>query len=166
MKITHNAPDLLIIDSKPWPVRIILVGMVLVVVGYGLETFLNGDTFTGLMTVLLGGGIGGLFIAIFVRRNQLVLDRRDNRLELRRRTLFRHTRVRHDLRHLRRAIVETARGDKKDTHRMTLELTGGMDAGLHPFTEVYTSGRGAQRAADAVNGWLALRPVDSAPPTP
>tara|TARA_R110002072_G_scaffold82776_3_gene188365 strand:+ start:351 stop:749 length:399 start_codon:yes stop_codon:yes gene_type:complete len=132
MKITHNAPDLLIIDSKPWPVGIILVGMVLVVVGYGLETLLNGDTFTGLTTVLLGGGIGGLFIAIFVRRNQLVLDRRD----------------------------------KQDTHRMTLELNGGMDAGLHPFTEVYTSGRGAQRAADAVNGWLALRPVDSAPPTP
>lgn len=165
MKITHNTPELLIIDSKPWLVGIILAAMVLVAVAIGLGMMMSGEVLTGILVAVLGGAFTGLFFAIFVRRNQLVLDRRDNRLEMRRRTLFRHTRVRHDLHHLRRAIVETSRGDKQDTHRMTLELDGGMDAGLHPFTAVYTSGRGARRGADAVNGWLAAV-VDSAPQQP
>ena len=154
MKITHNTPDLLIIDNTPWLVGILLAGMILMPVGFGINALFSGDIQTGLLVLILGGGFGALFFAVFVRRNQLVLDRRDNRVEMRRRTLFRQTSIRHDLRHLRRAIVQTSRSDNSDTHRMTLELDGGMDPGLHPFTSVYTSGKGARRGADAVNAWL------------
>ncbi len=104
-----------------------------------------------------GSAFFALFFWVFVRRNQLLLDRRAGTVTLRRRTLSRYSETIHDLDHLSRAIVQTSRGDDSDTHRMALILSGGMDAGTHPFTAVYTSGTGARRAADAVNAWLHAR---------
>lgn len=166
MKIKNNTPDLLIIDNAPWLLSFLLAGSILMPVGFAINALFSGDIQTGLRVLVIGGGFGALFFAAFVSRDQLVLDRRDNRVEMRRRTLFRQTSIRHDLRYLRRAIVQTSRSDNSDTHRMTLELDGGMDPGLHPFTTAYTSGKGARRGADAVNAWLAAQPVDSEPQQP
>jgi len=97
----------------------------------------------------------GVFVALFVRRNQLVLNRQTGELLHRRRTIFGHTERRFELAALAMAEVEHSRSDGKQTRRMVYVVTEGPDAGTHPFTMAYSSGDNARRAADAVNSWLA-----------
>ena len=80
-------------------------------------------------------------------------------MELRRRSLRGYTRRHWDLRHLSRAELQGSRSRKGSTWRAVLVIDGGMDAGRHPVTRVYTNGRGHARAVAAINRWL-----DSAPP--
>lgn len=154
MKINKDSPELLIIDNQPWLVAALLGVMMLAFVGAGLSMLTTDEWVLGLFFSVGGGLFFVFFFWAFVRRNQLILDRHAATLTLRRRTLTGYRETVHELQHLERAIVETSRSDKTNTHRMALVLKGGMDAGTHPFTSVYTSGRGADRAADAVNAWL------------
>jgi hypothetical protein len=158
MKITLDTPDQLVIDDTPWIFGLILIGAMLVTVGIGLSLISNGEVAGGLGTGIGATAFIGLFFAIFVRRNQLVADRSRDLLELRRRTVFGKNVRRYDLHDLREAVVQTSRDDNSETHRMALIISGGMDAGTHPFTAVYSSGRGARRAADTVNRWLGAAP--------
>ncbi|QQA43438.1 hypothetical protein [Pelagovum pacificum] len=160
MKI-ESTDRYLVIESTPWVFGLIIVGLMLVMIVIGAEGLMSGNLGQGLGIGLGGTAFLGLFFAMFIRRNQLILDRDAGELIHRRRTVLRYTEVRHALDQVDSAVVETSRNsDGADTHRMSYVLSGGMDLGVHPFTDVYSSGRGARKAADAMNDWLSqLRPA-------
>jgi len=163
MKIVRNTPEQLILRSTPWVMAALLSVFLLVMIAVGLNALSQGDingAFWGLFILPL---IMAVFLVLFVRRDDLVLDRGQNLLELRHSTFRGRTRVRHKLEHLDRAVLQSSRSTKGGTtYRIALVLEGGMDKGIHPVTPIYASGSGAERAVDAINKWLA-RDVDSAP---
>lgn len=164
MKIVRNTPEQLILRSIPWVIAIILSVFLLAVIAFGLNALFAGDhggAFWGLIALPL---FVGLFLVIFVRRDEVILDRNRDLLELRHSTFRGRTRVQHELRHLERAKLESQESRKNGTtYRIALVLNGGMDEGIHPVTPVYASGNGAKLGVEAINTWLAQH-VDSARP--
>ncbi len=162
MKIVRNTPEQLIIRSVPWVIAIMLSVFLLAVIGFGLSSLFAGNTANSFWGLFLIPLFLAVFMIIFVRRDDLILDRSRNLLELRHSTFRGRTTIQHKLEHLARAKLETSHGSEGGTtHRIALELDGGMDAGTHPVTPVYVSGNGAKRGVDAINAWLA-QDVDSA----
>ncbi len=168
MKVTRNTPDQLILSNTPWFIGISLVFFILVFVGVGLFMVSEGGEgiLFGLFFALFGGGMGfGAFCA-FVRRVQVILDRRTNSILIRRQSVFGYDTVEHKLADLSHAEIETTRSSGKNgssnLHRPVLILNQGMSAGRHPIVEAYASGRGSHRMVDAVNDWLPTSKVDSA----
>ncbi len=167
MKVTRNTPDQLILSNTPWLIGIMLVVFILCFVGAGLFMATEGGEgiFFGIFFALVGGGLGFGAFCVFVRRVQVILDRRTNSILIRRQSIFGYETVEHDLSNLSHAEVETTTSTRKGTsskmHRPVLILEKGMSAGRHPIVEAYVSGGGAQRMVDAVNGWLPARKVDS-----
>ena len=161
MKIVHHTPDHLILRSIPWVVATLLSVFLLAVLAFGMNAFVDGDfagAFWGLIAIPL---FVGLFLVIFVRRDEVILDRSQDLLELRHSTFRRRTRIKHQLRHLERAKLESRESHKNGTtYRIALVLNGGMDAGTHPVTPVYASGNGAKLGVEAINTWLA-QDIDS-----
>ncbi len=167
MKVTRNTPDQLILSNTPWLIGIMLAIFILCFVGAGLFMATEGGEgiLFGLFFALCGGGLGFGAFCVFVRRVQVVLDRRKNSILIRRQSVFGYDAVEHELSSLSHAEVETTTSTRDGTtskmHRPVLILEKGMSAGRHPIVEAYVSGRGAQRMADAVNDWLPARKVDS-----
>ena len=153
----------MVLRSVPWIIAITLSVAFLAVIAFGLNALFEGnmtDTFWGLIAIPL---FLALFLAVFVRRDDLLLDRSRNLLELRHSTFRGRTRVQHKLEHLERAMVQSSQSSKgSTTHRIALVLDGGMDAGTPPVTPVYVSGNSAKRGVEAINAWLA-QDVDSRP---
>ncbi len=167
MKVSRNTPDQLILSNTPWLMGIMLVVFILCFVGAGLFMATEGGEgiFFGIFFALVGGGLGFGAFCVFVRRVQVILDRRTNSIVIRRQSIFGYDTVEHDLSNLSHAEVETTTSSRKGTsskmHRPVLILEKGMSAGRHPIVEAYVSGGGAQRMVDAVNVWLPARKVDS-----
>ncbi len=167
MKVTLNTPNQLILSNTPWLIGIMLVVFILCFVGAGLFMATEGGEgiFFGIFFALVGGGLGFGAFCVFVRRVQVILDRRTNSIVIRRQSIFGYDTVEHDLSNLSHAEVETTTSSRKGTsskmHRPVLILEKGMSAGRHPIVEAYVSGGGAQRMVDAVNGWLPAHKVDS-----
>ena len=164
MKIVRNTPNQLILQSVPWAFGIGLIAAILGVSAGSLAGFLTGNYLQGTV-LLLSAAFLGLFFALFVRRDDLILERSWNLIELSHASLFGRHKVRHELQDLKEVIVQTQdsapRGGSNSqyngpTHRAVLVLDGGMDAGNHPVTENYAGGLGAKLAAEAINTWLAL----------
>lgn len=154
MKISHDAPDLLILDYTPWVWAVVLMIPTLVFIGFGLSLLAEGGVLGGLGAIL-GSGIWIMALAIFVERLQVILDRHAGTVTLRRRTVLRYRQDVHDMAALDRAEVQRSSGSKGgSTYRPVLVFEGGEDRGIHPITQIYSSGRGAHRATDAINGWL------------
>lgn len=154
MKIERSA-DVLVIDNRPVAVAVILSLMLLVFMGAGLAMMFDGMIWRGVLFLLGAPAFFGIFFAVFVRRNQLILNRQTGEVLHRRRTIYNYTERRFELSAFAEAEVERGRSDGQTTYRMVYILSEGPDAGRHPFTMSYSSGSGAQRAADAVNDWLA-----------
>lgn len=154
MKVTRNTPDQLIIDHFSIFLAIMLVVFFTVFVGVGVGMVLNG-ALLGLLFVIAGLFFTGAML-YHTERVQVILDRSNGLLTIRRRNILRYSEVTHDLHALERAIIETSTSgeDNSQTHRATLVLTSGMSAGHHPITEVYTSVPGPKRVANAINDWL------------
>ena len=163
MKIVRNRPEQLILRSVPWVMATLLSFFLLGAIALGLNALFAGDgsgAFWGLVAV---PAILSIFLALFVRRDDLVLDRRHNLLELRHSTFRGHRRVRHKLEHLQQAKLQSIRSSKGGTtYRIALVLDGGMDEGIHPVTPIYANGNGARRGVAAINTWLA-QDIDSPP---
>ncbi|MFG5383753.1 hypothetical protein ACEWPN_21555 [Yoonia sp. R2-816] len=160
MTIVRNSPQQLILRSVPWVLGVIFAATILGLSAAGLKNLAAGQYDTAAMMFLFGPVFMGIFFAVFVRRDDLILDRSRNLLELRHATVRGRRKIRHDLHHLSRAMVQTNHSNDGETYRVALVLDGGMDAGIHPVTEVYTGGTGAQRTVDVINAWLAMD-VDS-----
>ncbi|EBA12349.1 hypothetical protein RCCS2_13669 [Roseobacter sp. CCS2] len=139
-----------------------LSAVLLGVVAFGLNALFEGnvaDTFWGLFAIPL---FVSIFLIVFVRRDDLILDRSRNLLELQHSTFRGRTKVQHKLEHLQRAKLQSSRTSKGGTtYRIALVLDGGMDAGTHPVTPVYASGNSAKHGVETINAWLA-QDVDSA----
>jgi len=161
MKVTRNTPEQLIIENNPLWLAIFISVFSLVFIGVGLAT-IQTETSTGIAFLLGGVVMGAGFTVAFIRRTQLILDQPRNLVELRRKSLLGYHRRSWDLHDLDRALIETSRSGDTNTYRAALHFDDGMDAGTHPITLVYSSGKGARRAETAINGWLAA--LDSAPP--
>ena len=163
MRIVRNTPEQLIFRSVPWVVAILLSVFLLAVISFGLKSLFEGnktDAFWGLIAIPL---FLSIFMVVFVRRDDLILDRSRNQIELRHSTFRGRTKVQHKLSHLAGAKLQSNRTSKGGmTYRIALVLDGGMDAGTHPVTPVYASGNGAKRGVEAINTWLA-QDVDSRP---
>ena len=164
MKIVRDTPEQLIIRNAPWAIGIVLALAILAMSAASLHGLGQGDYKFAAIMFACGPVFAGLFFALFVRRDDLILDRSRNVVELRHATVRGRQTIRHDLKHLAKAVVETQgarnRGSSTTgqgpTHRVAIVLTGGMDAGTHPITPVYASGNAADMAADAINAWLAM----------
>ena len=154
MKVTRNTPDQLIIESKPWLIGVMILLFILIFVGAGLAMIAQGD-WIGLLFAGFGGGLGILGFWAFVRREQVIFHRPQGFLELRRKTIFSMTRVRHDLGEVSRAIVEESRSTKGAIlQRVTLEFDRGQSTGRHPLTEAYSNIGNPSAIADTINAWL------------
>jgi hypothetical protein len=154
MKTTRNTPDQLILENTPWVIAICLVIFILIFVAVGLVMLADGDWGPAMAFFFVGGGAGVAALFAFVRRTQLILDRPRNLIELRRKSLYNQTVQTFELIHLKNAVVESMRSNEAITYRATLVISGGMQAGHHPITLVYSSGTGADRAVAAINAWL------------
>ena len=160
MKVTRNSPQQLIVENNPiWlAVFVSLFGLIFFAIGM---VNVSSEPGLGLMFMAAGLGVAIGFNMIFIRRTQLILDQPRNLVELRRRSWFKYYTMTWKLEFLDRAVVQTSRSGDTDTHRAALVIGGGMDEGVHPITMVYSSGRGARRAEEAINSWLGaldLRP--------
>jgi len=147
MQITENTNDTLVVDNTPWIFAIILIGAIIFSTAMGLFVFIprgEGLIFTLFPAV---GGIA-VFVAL-VRRTQLVLDRRTDRVEVRRRTVFGYTVDDFELSALGGAKLYTEGAGKSRRYRVVL-LTDGTE---RPFTMVYT-GFGPQDVVDKINAWI------------
>lgn len=154
MKVTRDTPEQLIVENNPIWLAIFVSLFGLLFVGIGIAN-LGNDPAMALPFILGGLGIAIGFNMIFIRRTQVILDAPRDLVELRRKSWLGYTRMTWQLRYLDRAVVQTSRSGDSKTYRAALIIDGGMDAGTHPITLVYASGRGARRGADAINGWLA-----------
>ncbi|WP_281995862.1 hypothetical protein [Ruegeria faecimaris] len=168
MKVTRNSSNQLILSDTPWFIGIMLVFFILAFVGAGLFLASEGGEgiLFGIFFALFGGGMGfGAFCA-FVRRVQVILDRKEDRIMIRRQSVFGYETVEHVLSNLSHAEIEStiSRSDKGSStlYRPVLILDKGMSAGRHPIVEAFSNGRGAHRLVDAVNNWLPARKVDTA----
>lgn len=158
MKVTRNTPDQLIIADTPWLVGILMVVFILIFVGIGLFLIAEG-ILAGLLFAIIGGGLGFAAFAMFVRRVQLIFDRRSQTITQRIRSLFGYSEVQYKLADLSHAMLETTTSSKGSVlYRPTLVLDAGMSAGPLPIVEVYTNTSGPKRIADAINAWLAASP--------
>lgn len=162
MKVTRNTTDQLIVEERPWLFGLMLIIFVLVFTGVGLSMIAAGE-FWGI-AFLFGAATGFLFIRVFVRRVQVIFNRPERWIEIRRRSMSRQSAIRYDLTEITQAEVETSNsGDGGPTHRVTLIIPKGQSAGRHNLTDYYVSGNGSHRAAKAINDWLDLPRTTSAP---
>ncbi len=172
MKVSRNTQDQLILTYTPWFIGITLVFFILAFVGAGLFMVSEGGEgiLFGLFFALFGGGLGFGAFCTFVRRVQVILDRNQGSLVIRRQSVFGYDAVEHALSDLSHAEIESSvsRSTKGSStlYRPVLILDKGMSAGRHPIVEAYSSGRGAHGLVDAINDWLPARAVDSAGHSP
>lgn len=167
MKITRNTPDQLILSNTPWLIGAMLVVFILCFVGAGLFMASEGGegVLFGIFFALFGGGMGLAAFCVFVRRVQVILDRPNDRILIRRQSVFGYDTVEHVLSNLSHAVVETTTSNSdrgsSELHRPVLVLDKGMSVGRHPIVTAYVSGHGSHLLVDAVNDWLAAHKVDS-----
>lgn len=162
MRISHQSPELLIIDVRPWLISILLSLFVLIFTGAGVAALFSGEMI-GLAFVIGGLGVGGVLLFGFVQRVQVILDRRKGLVDMRRKTFRGLTRETFDLNKLERADVGKSRTSDGDTYRVVLRFVPGHSPGELPITGYYSSGRARKdTVAGAINRFLdAGRPTDA-----
>ncbi|RME18603.1 MAG: hypothetical protein D6801_01080 [Alphaproteobacteria bacterium] len=154
MKITADTPDLLMVEDRPIFIGVLLAFSILATTAIGLARLSAGDLL-GLAFLGIGSGIGLAAFYAFVRRVQVVFNRPEGYVEIRRRTLFGGSRVRHRLGEISRAVLQETRSQKGGRMwRVALVIDAGQSAGTHPITLAYSNGDGHRRAAEAINRWL------------
>jgi len=155
MKTVRETDDQLILANTPWLLAICLAMFILVFTGAGLA-LLEDDLSQGLMTIMISLLGGGLFLVLFVRRTQLILDKPTGRITLRRRGFIGYSETHYALGDLSKAVIESSRSRKHANHtrRVALTFNDGPDTGTHPVTITYVNGKGPGRAADTINAWL------------
>ncbi len=159
MKTLRETPDELVLTSRPWFLGIVISACLLGTLGFGLSALGTGngkDIFWGLFFIPL---VLVLALVVFVRRDDLILDRSRSVVEFRHATFLGRKRQQWPLSDVERAIVQTSRSEDGKTHRVALV----MQSGAHPVTPVYSGGKGAENAVAQINRWLA-NTVDSARP--
>lgn len=153
MKLREETPDRLMLEDKPVILGILLSLAILGNCAAALFVAID-EPLIGL-GVMAGGGIWGLAFWAFVRRTLVMLDRPSDLVVRRVASLTGQTEDTLPLSRITGAIVQSHQSTGKTTsttYRAALVVRG---AEPFPLTKVYSSGRGATRAVEAVNRWLA-----------
>lgn len=154
MKITRDTKDILIVEDRPWLFGLMIIVFILVFVGVGLAMVSAGELW-GLLFALAGGGLGGLGFVMFVRRVQVVFHGPEGWVEIRRKSVFATSRLRHLLSEIGHATIEESHGgDSGPTYRVTLVIPKGQSKGRHPLTLTYSNVGDHHGVAARINGWL------------
>lgn len=158
MRIAETTPDRLTLESRPWALGIVLILAILIFLGIALATL--GDAPWLAFGMGLGAALLGVMFVIFVRRVIVILDRSAGAVVIRTASLLGQDERSLRLADITEAAVETtisrstsssgAVSSVSHTHRPVLKTrTGDV-----PLTQVYSSGDGAARMAQAINAWL------------
>ena len=157
MRIVSDTADRLTLEEKPWIIGIILTVVILFLLALALMI--------GRENLLVGGGLTfaaavfGLFFVVFVRRVIVIFDRAAGAVVIRSASMLGQKEQTIALADIDGVKVETQRSRSQNsdgrsstsvTHRAVLQTR----AGDVPLTLVYTSGKGAEAAADTVRRWL------------
>lgn len=148
MKITRNTPETLVVEDRPWLLGAGIIAFVLFFAGTGMAILAEGS-WTGLVGLAVGLGIGGFLFLLLVRRTQLVLDRARGVGELRVRWALGSDRTPLMLEGLH-AEVERHSTPDGETFRVVLV----QGATRHPMSLVFTDHPGHAPLAAAINAWL------------
>jgi hypothetical protein len=81
MKVVRNTQDQLILQSVPWVLGVIFAGAILWISAASLNSLLTGDYKFATIMMLCGPVFMGLFFALLIRRDDLILDRSRDLLE-------------------------------------------------------------------------------------
>ena len=154
MKITRDTSDQLILENNPFWLALFISAFGLVFTAIGLF-LISSEFWMGLTFTLSGLVVIVVFNLAFTRRTQFIFDRPANLVEMRRKSLLGYATRTWELAHLDRATIQSSRSNNSTTYRAALVFSGGMEPGTVPITIVYSSGSGADRAANAVNNWMA-----------
>jgi len=153
MRITHNSPDHLILDRRPWILGAALIVLILTGLGMGMNLLMKGTPEGAFF--LFGSTILVFIFYLFVRRIQVVFDRPGRYVEIRRKSLFDSSAERHMIHEVSEATIQTFTSDDGDLlYRIALVIPQGQSQGTHPITEVYYDGWDAHGVANRVNDWL------------
>lgn len=160
MQCLYECDDFLILEDRPVKTAI-LIGAVTfglaicacLALSYG-EHFVFG-------TLMSGGLVTYILMRHVVTRTVLMFNRPEGFVTIRQTDFTGTTTTTHMLEHFGHALAEPANAANPDAQRLTLVLNGGMDAGAHPLSNVFTNGNGPVTAARCINRWLAQQ-VDSA----
>jgi hypothetical protein len=160
MKVVQNTPSQLILRRVPWIYSLVCVFLMLVGGCLALLIFYTSDGLPdfmfGAFVFAIGPGLLGYHFVGVARRDDLILDRSRNLLELRHSTMRGRQTIQHELEFLSRAFLQTQETSKHGTaSRVALLLDGGMDEGVHLVTSVYQVGGRAAQTAKTINDWLA-----------
>ncbi len=160
MKIKLNNSQIFVAEDVPWLIAIMLVLFIFCFVAPGLGMAFDG-VWEGLLFALAGGGMGFAALCVFVERLQIILDRREGMITLRRRTVLKYQLRQFPLDGLLRAEVQTTisrkDGRTRQLYRPALVIAEDDDEKRHPVTEVYANGPAAERLVKAINAWIAQR---------
>ncbi len=152
--MTRNTPNQLIIADVPWLIGAMLIAFILIFVGAGFAMLADGEWW-GILFGLFGGGMGAIAFVLFVRRVQIIFDRANDSIVVRRRSVFGYSQAKLKLSDLDRAILEhSTNSDGDHVERPTLVFGGGPKAGHFPIVDAYTNTGGPKRLVNAVNDWL------------
>lgn len=163
MKITHNTDRHLILDWTPWGLGSGLIALIILFLAIAMVVpMADGDIdpmwWLFAFMFLIGAGLWGMMLVLFVKRRQLVLDRETGKITLRIRSFLKATEQRHDLTRLTAAALDYDYGEGLTLQRPVLVLAsrrnGGADRRV-PIHSYYTSGDEPGRVVDLINDWLA-----------
>ena len=167
MRIAHETPDRLTLESRPWVLGSVLALVILLMAAISLST-IGQNLWLGL-GMALGAGLFGLCFVVFVRRVIVILDRPAGALVIRTASLTGQEERSLPLSALRKAVVETSisrstrSGGGTSSINRTYRPVLHTDEGPVPLTQVFSGGDGAARMAAAINRWLGLPAADTDP---
>ena len=156
MKVIENTRDRLVVRSTPWIMGIILALIVVGLSGVSLSAFLADDTEKAISSFITGPIFAGAAFALFVRRDELVLDSDTGTMEIRHATVFRRSVERLDLKRFKRASTQTRYSSEGSSRmqRVALLMADPHTKDIHNISPAYRSGPDAENAATAINDWL------------
>jgi len=157
MQVTHETPDRLVLEQRPWVLGAVLIVCIVILLALAMVLW----SATAWLT--LGFGLAALLLAVcfvvFVQRVIVIFDRPTGALVIRTHSLTGEDEKTLALADVARAEVETSRSTSTSndgsrsvsvTHRTVL-VTG---SGPLPLTSSSSSGSSAEINATAINRWL------------
>jgi hypothetical protein len=152
LKIKRYTPTLFIAQHVPWVIAGALFFFIMAFVTPGLLLAFDG-VWHGVLFAAAGGGLGFAAMCVFVERLMLRLDAQDGTATVRRLTILKRTSTTIPLDEVIEAATESIRDQEtgRRQSRPVLRLKNGESL---PITRIYSSGSGADRLVEKVNGWL------------
>lgn len=162
MKVTHSSPETLIINHVPWLLSVGFALLILLFVGIGLVP-LGADLgpmswLFSFMFIVVGGGLWLMALELFARRLQFVFDRTNNRISIRRKSVFNQTEVNHKLSRLVEARIEQNMSESGQAMSRPVLILKSKEAGQDttrtvPLHQYFTTGSGPDAMVEAINCW-------------